>query len=109
MGLLVIRAANILQVDELEIFRLAHRFNHLRTDEDATVHLVFKQYLENKIAPPWVTQYARLVVQTYNRGGFDPAMFGILPTYDRMPWCWSLLTQTPRYVRLNQGGGIFLA
>lgn len=108
MVMVVMKAANILQVDELEVFQLAHRFNHLTSDETTIINLTFKKYLEEKIAPPWVTQFARLVVQAYQRGDFDPAMFGILPKYDRMPLCWSLLTQTPRYVPLNQGS-VFVA
>ena len=109
MAPLVIRAANLLQVDELEVFRLAYRFWHRRSDDADCINAAFDKYLRQKTAPPWVVHFARTVVQTYERGNFDPAMFGIYPEYERIPLTWSLAFQTPRYVSLNTAGDVLVA
>lgn len=109
MAPLVIRAANLLNVDELEVFRLAFQFWHRRADDANCINAAFNKYLCKKIAPPWVVHFARTVVQTYNRGNFDPAMFGIYPEYERIPLTWSLAFQTPRYVSLNTAGDVLVA
>jgi hypothetical protein len=106
---LVLRAANLLQVDELEIFRLAYRFWNRHCDETSYIGKAFKQYLHEKAAPPWVTHFARRVVQAYNRGNFDPATFGVYPTYEKLPLTWALALQTPRYVQLNKDCNVFVA
>jgi hypothetical protein len=54
MILLVIRASNVLRVDELELFNLAYRFWHHRTAETKHIAALFADYLDNKTAPPWV-------------------------------------------------------
>ena len=107
--MLVIRAANLLSVDELEIFKLAHRFWYRRPDEPYAINVEFNKYLRQKTAPHWVVHFARTVVQAYKRGNFDPAMFGIYPEYEKIPFCWSLAFQTPRYVSLNKAGDVLVA
>lgn len=109
MMLVVIRAANILHVDEYEIFRLAHRFWHRNCDEPRAIRTVFKKYLESKSAPPWVVHFSRKVMQAYQRGNFDPAAFGVYPPYEKLPLSWSLALQTPRYVPLKQECDVFVA
>ena len=109
MFLLVIRAANLLNVDELEVFRLAHNFWYHRADEANSVNAAFNKYLRKKIAPPWVVHFARTVVQAYDRGSFDPVMFGIYPKYEQIPLCYALAFQTPRFVPLNKTAEVFIA
>lgn len=106
---LVLRAANLLQVDELEVFRLAHRYWNHRCDEPSYIGKAFHKYLHDKISPPWVTHFARRVVQAYNRGNFDPVSFGVYPEFDKLPWTWSLALQTPRYVRLRKNCHVLVA
>jgi hypothetical protein len=105
----VIRAANLLHVDELEIFKLAYQFWYRRADEPRAMNVEFNKYLTNKTAPPWVMHFARMVVQAYNRGDFDPVTFGIYPDYEKIPLCYSLAFQTPRFVPLNKSGEMFIA
>ena len=109
MVLLVIRAANLLSVDELEVFKLAHRFWHHRTAENCYIKKAFHKYLEKKIVPPWVMHYARSVVQAYEHGNFEPALFGISPSFEAIPLTWSLAFQTPRSLPLNEAGDLLVA
>lgn len=109
MVLLVIRAANLLCVDELELFTLAHRFWHHHTAEPRHIKTAFNQYLDKKIAPPWVTHFARSVVHAYNSGNFEPAAFGIYPSYEEIPLSWSLAFQTPLSLPLNESSGLLIA
>lgn len=109
MVLLVLRAANLLRVDELELFNLAHRFWHHRTAESSYIKVAFHKYLDKKIAPPWVVHFARSVVQAYDSGDFEPAVFGIYPSYEAIPLTWSLAFQTPLSLPLNEAGGLLVA
>jgi hypothetical protein len=106
---LVIRASNLLQVDELEVFRLAHRFWNRHCNEPSYICKSFKRYLQEKVVPPWVNHFARRVIQAYIHGNFDPATFGVYPEYDKLPLTWSLALQTPRYVQLNKDCNVFVA
>jgi len=105
----VIRAANVLQVDELEVFRLAHRFWNRQCDEPSYIGRAFSKYLQEKVAPPWVNHFARRVLQSYQSKNFDPAAFGVYPCYERLPLIWSLALQTPRYVPLKRACDVFVA
>ena len=107
--MLVIRAANLLRVDELELFNLAHRFWHYRTAEPRQIDLVFNEYLDKKVAPPWVVHYARSVVQAYNRGNFEPVNFGIYPSHEEIPLTWSLAFQIPPSMPLNDANDLLIA
>jgi hypothetical protein len=110
MILLVIRAANLLKVDELELFRLAHRFWHYHTGESCPqINAAFNEYLEKKTAPPWVIHFARSVVRAYDCGNFEPAMFGIYPSYEEIPLSWSLAFQTPLSLPLNHFRDLLIA
>jgi hypothetical protein len=109
MFLLVIRAANLLNVDELEVFKLAHRFWYHRAADLNSISTAFDNYLRKKTAPPWVVHFSRTVIRTHDRGHFDPVMFGIYPEYEKLPWSWSLAFQTPRYVPLNKRDVVFVA
>jgi len=106
---LVIKASNILNVDEFEIFRLAHRYwNHHCADPSA-ISRAFAKYVQNRTVPPWVTHFSRRVVQAYHAKNFDPAIFGVYPAYERLPWSWSVALQTPRYVKLNRNCDVLAA
>lgn len=109
MVLVVIRAANLLRIDEFKLFELAHRFWHHRTGEYLFIKKAFNNYLDNKTAPPWVVHFARSVVQAYDRGDLEPAMFGIYPSYETIPLTWSLAFRIPLSLPLNEGGDLFVA
>jgi hypothetical protein len=109
MILLVIRAANLLKVDEFELFRLAHKFWHHHIAEPHNIKVAFNEYLEKKVAPPWVMHFSRKVVQAYDCGNLEPAMFGIYPSYERLPFSWSLVFQTPSSIPVHDEDDLFLA
>ena len=111
MIMLVIRAANLLRVDELELFKLAHQFWHHHTDEPRHIHIkmAFSEYLEKKTAPPWVVHFARSVVQAYDGGNFEPVAFGVYPSYEAIPLTWSLAFQTPLSLPLNELSDLLIA
>lgn len=106
---LVLRAANLLQVDEHEVFRLAYRFWNRRCDEPSFIGKAFKKYLQEKTAPPWVVHFARRVIQAYNHNNFDPAAFGVYPSYEKLPLTLSIALQIPRYVKLKQSCDVLAA
>jgi len=109
MVLLVLRAANLLRVDEFEVFQLAHRFWHHHSGESSVIKKAFYKYLDKKIVPPWVMHFARTVVQAYEHGNFEPAVFGIHPAYEQIPLSWSLAFKTPLSVSLNDAGNLLVA
>jgi len=106
---IVIRAANVLHVDEFEVFRLAHRFWNRHCAESSSIRSAFNKYVQNRIVPPWVVHFSRRVMQAYQGDNFDPAMFGVYPAYEKIPLCWSVALQTPRYVKLKQNCDVFVA
>ena len=109
MILLIIRAANVLNVDELQLFGLAHRFWHHQSAEPRQIDVVFKEYLDKKIAPPWVVHFSRSVLQAYNSGNLEPAEFGVYPAYEEIPLVWSLAFQTPLTIPLNESNDLLVA
>ena len=109
MILLVIRAANLLRVDELELFRLAYRFWYHHTAETRDIKAAFDEYLRSQLVPPWVVHFARSVVQAYDHGNFEPAMFGIFPSCEIIPLSWSLVFQTPLSVPFNEAHDLLVA
>ena len=109
MILIVIRASNLLRVDELQLFKLAYRYWHHRTAESHHIHALFTDYLNNKIAPPWVVHFARSVLRAYESGHLEPARFGVYPAYEELPLGWSLAFQTPRSLPLNDPDGLLIA
>lgn len=106
---LVIRAANVLHVDEFEVFRLAYRFWNRHCTDSGSVHTAFRKYVRNRIVPHWVTHFSRRVVQSYRGKNFDPAVFGVYPTYEKLPLSWSLTLQLPRYVKLKKNCDVLVA
>jgi hypothetical protein len=109
MILLVIRAANLLRVDELEVFRLAYRFCFHRAAEPRNVKAAFDEYLDTQLVPSWVVHFARSVVDAYHRGSFEPAMFGVYPPCEVIPLSWSLVFQTPLSVPFNEIDDLLVA
>jgi len=103
---LVLRAANLLSIDEFEVFRLADRYWYRRTDD---IKAVFKKYLDKKTVPPWVLHFARSVVTAYNRGNFEPALFGVYPSYETIQFTWAIAFKTPCSFPLNNPGDLLVA
>jgi hypothetical protein len=106
---LVIRASNLLRVDELQLFNLAYRFWYDRKAEARHINKVFTHYLHKKIAPPWVAHFARSVLQAYQSGDLDPIRFGIYPEFEELPLGWSLVFKTPRTLPLNNTDEVLIA
>lgn len=109
MILLVIRASNVLRVDELELFKLAYQFWHNRSAESNHIGELFAEYLNNKTAPPWVVHFARCVLQAYRSGNLEPAKFGVYPAHEDIPLGWSLAFNTPLALPLNDPADVLIA
>ena len=103
---LVLRAANLLNVDELEVFRLSDRYWHHRTND---IKAAFRKYLTKKIVPYWVLHFARTVVKAYECGDLEPLLFGVYPSYERIQLTWALAFRTPLSLPLNDSDGLLVA
>ncbi|MDX1811965.1 MAG: hypothetical protein R3240_08465 [Gammaproteobacteria bacterium] len=102
----VLRAANILNVDELEVFHLAARYWSRHTDD---IKVAFKEYLSNKSVPHWVLHFSRNVLKAYERGNFEPALFGVFPSHESIQFTWALVFKTPLSLPLNTDGNLLIA
>ena len=106
---LVIRASNLLRVDELQLFNLAYRFWYEQKADTRLINKDFSHYLRKKIAPPWVIHFARSVLQAYQAGNFDPIRFGVHPEFEALPLGWSLVFQIPSTLPLKDADEVFIA
>lgn len=103
---LVIRSANLLKVNEFEVFCLANRhWHHPSHDVDAE----FRKYLNKKFVPPWVLHFARNVVNAYERGNFEPALFGVYPAFETISITWALAFRAPCQLALNEDSVFLVA
>lgn len=105
----VIRASNLLCVDELELFNLAYQYWYAIEAEPREIYKIYTQYMHKKIAPPWAIHYARSVLGAYQSGNFDPTMFGIQPKTEELPLLCSLIFKIPRTYRLNEEDYLLVA
>ena len=103
---LVLRAANILHVDELKVFQLADRYWN-RESEDLDKE--FDKFLNQKVVPHWVQHFARTVIKAYEKGNFEPAQFGVYPSYEAIQFSWALIFNTPSYLPLSTDGNLLIA
>lgn len=102
----VLRAANILHVDELEVFRLADRFWNRQSDD---LEVAFDKFLTQKVVPHWVLHFARTVIKAYEKGNFEPAQFGVYPSHEAIQFSWALIFNTPSYFPLSTDGNLLVA
>lgn len=103
---LVLRSANLLNVNEFEVFCLANRHWHHQPQD---VNDAFREYLNNRFVPPWVLHFARSVVKAYERGGFEPVLFGVYPTFETISITWALAFRAPCQLVLNGESGLLVA
>ncbi len=69
--LIVISAANQLQVGEFQLLQLAYRaWHHRDLPEDQVAKLFTSYMLEHKV-PPWARHYARQILERFERGEID--------------------------------------
>ena len=109
MDVNVIRAANLLYIDEHRLFELAYWKWHHRRAEPQLIERVFLRYLHRAPIPYWARHYARTVVHAYNAGDLEPAQFGVRPAYERIPLFWALPLRTPLSVAIKVESGILIA
>ena len=107
---LVIRASNILMIDELQLFSLSYEYWYAHEAEPRYIREVFSHYLSEKIAPPWVVHFARSVLRDYQTGNLDPEKFGIKPVVnENIPLGWSLAFKTPFALPSNDDDDVLIA
>ena len=69
--LIVISAANQLQVGEFQLLQLAYRaWHHRDLPEDQVAKLFTSYMLEHKV-PPWARHYARQILERFEKGEID--------------------------------------
>lgn len=82
----VLDAAAMLDITEYELFRLAHRRWHGERTVDDVIEPFFVAYMFDDAVPPWVRDYARMVVRLEDQGELDRVSLGIadLPRSQQM-------------------------
>ncbi len=75
----VLEASSLLDITEFELFRLAfvHWFGH--RPEERRLERAFAVYMFRQVAPLWVRDFARRVVEAAAAGPLDRAAFGVSP------------------------------
>jgi len=109
MNVTVVRAANVLNICERELFEFAHLYWYTQQAESSFITTVLQEYLQKHITPPWVMHFARAVMRAYQMGCFDPKSFGIIPAVEEVPLLWSLAFRTPRLQRCAESDSQFIA
>ena len=69
--LVVISAANQLQVGEFQLLQLAYREWYGEDLPEALVSKLFTSYMLHNRVPPWARHYARRIIDGYERGDLD--------------------------------------
>ncbi len=69
--LVVISAANQLQVGEFQLLQLAYREWYNKDLPEALVTKLFTSYMLRNYVPPWARHYARRIIDRYERGELD--------------------------------------
>jgi hypothetical protein len=69
--LIVIEAANQLQVGEFQLLQLAYREWHGKDLPEALVAKLFTSYMLNHRVPNWARHYARLIIEGHEKSEID--------------------------------------
>lgn len=69
--LVVISAANQLQVGEFQLLQLAYRAWHHEELPEALVSKIFTSYMLHHRVPHWARHYARRIIDGYEKGELD--------------------------------------
>ena len=75
----VVQTAGALGVGELNLFALADRWWHGDDRPEKALERIFVHFLRTGIAPAWVRQFCRMVLDLANAGELDPRRFGVRP------------------------------
>jgi len=70
------KAADLLELREIDFFRLAHRRWFSKDAEPKQMEQFFTRYMFHEIVPPWVRHCAREVLNRHGMNMLDPAAFG---------------------------------
>lgn len=73
----LVECAEILQVSEPEIFRLAYRYWYERELNESLLDELFGGYLTRQELPGWVRNYCTRVLNLADVGQLDPGDFGV--------------------------------
>jgi len=85
---LVLDAAEVLRVREIDLFRLAWHRWHGRSSEDAVIERAFAAYMFGQRVPGWVRHYARDVLAKAERGRLQPLPHGVVRRRPEPPVTW---------------------
>ncbi len=70
--MIVVTAANLLQIGEFQFLQVAYREWYNRDMPDALVSRLFTAYMLHNEVPHWTRHFARLVLARAERGALDP-------------------------------------
>ncbi len=73
----VARAAELLGIRLVELFRCAHRAWFGEPPGERELDRIMAEYLLHQRVPHWVRDYARRVHERHERGRLDPREFGV--------------------------------
>jgi len=78
----LLEAAALLQVTEFRVFEMAYKDWYGAAARQYVIETHFRDYMFQQIVPPWVSHFARRIVDLGQSGELDPRDFGI---YRRLP------------------------
>ena len=109
MNVTVLRAANVLNVGERQIFEFAHQYWYTQQADANYISAALRDYLLNHITPPWVLHFARAVIRAYQDGTLNQLLFGVSPVYEQLPLVWSIVLRAPRLQRYDDSDNVLVA
>ncbi len=75
----VLDTSAILEITEFEVFKLSYARWFGTTADDDLIEPLFCDYMFRMVVPSWVNHFTRKVMQQYQDGDLDPALYGIEP------------------------------
>ena len=95
----VLEISAILEIREYDIFELAYRWWFNAPPKSEILESHFARYMFNKVVPPWVRQYNRMIFTLRDRGELNKEALGIALLPDA----------TPRQIRAGVRYSVMLA
>ncbi len=73
----VLEVSATLEIREYDVFGLAYSWWYGRNAQFDILEAHFARYMFNKIVPPWVRQYSRMIIELRNSGELDREVLGV--------------------------------
>ena len=109
MNVTVVRAANVLNVGERQLFEVAHQYWYTQQADASYISSALRDYLSNHVTPPWVLHFSRAVIRAYEDGTLNLLLFGVFPVFEELPLVWSVILRAPRIQRYDDSDNVLVA